>query len=184
MRLASLVFTLFWATSTACAQQADVAASTDFRRTTLIVADAERSMALYRDILGFTPNYDRVLPMSGQALPAGDPGAKARLLLLESKDPWIGWIGMLEWIDPPLDPRKEQPLRLGIGDVVLLFNTRDIDDKCARIKALDGIRFTADVRTVTYPSRDGGPDTRVRGCNFFDADGYFVELNQILEDET
>lgn len=183
MRLVLLVLLLFFGILAASAQQADVAASTDFRRTTLIVADAERSMALYRDILGFTPNYDRVLQMSGRALPAGDAGAKARLLLLQSKDPWIGWIGMLEWIDPPLDPRKDEPVRLGIGDVVLLFNTRDVDEKCNRIKALEGIRFTADVRTVTYPSRDGGPDTLVRGCNFFDADGYFVELNQILDED-
>ena len=138
-------------------------------------------MKLYRDILGFTPGYDQILPMSGQALPAGQPGALARLLLLQSKDPWIGWIGMLEWQDPKLDPRPDVPVRLGVGDVVLLFNTTEIDDKCARIKALEGIRFTADVRTVTYPGRDGGPEIRVRGCNFFDTDGYFVELNQILD---
>ncbi|MEM9288666.1 MAG: VOC family protein [Pseudomonadota bacterium] len=154
---------------------------TDFRRTTLIVADAERSLKLYRDILGFEPNYDKVLSMSGVALPAGEPGAKARLLLLEGNDPWVGWIGMLEWVDPPLDPRADVPTRLGIGDVVLLFNTTKVDERCANIKKLDGVRFTAEPRTVTYPGRNGGPDIKVRGCNFFDADGYLVELNQILE---
>jgi hypothetical protein len=32
-----------------------------------------------------------------------------------------------------------------------------------------------------YPGRDGGPDIRVMGCNFFDPDGILIELNQILE---
>lgn len=155
-------------------------APTDFRRTTLLVADTERSLKLYRDILGFQPNYDKVLEMSGVALPAGQPNAKARLLLLEANNKWVGWIGMLEWLDPPLDPRPDTPTRIGIGDVVLLFNTTKVDERCEAIKKLEGIRFTGDARTTTYPGRNGGPDIYVRGCNFFDADGYFVELNQVL----
>lgn len=154
---------------------------TDFRRITLIVSDIERSLKLYRDILGFEANYDTVLGMSGVALPAGRPGAKARLVLLEANDPWVGWIGLLEWVSPPLDPRKDVPERLGIGDTVMVLNTADIDQRCAQIKMLDGIRFTAAPSTTTYPGRNGGPDIYVRGCNFFDADGYFIELNQILE---
>ncbi|MEO0412675.1 MAG: VOC family protein [Pseudomonadota bacterium] len=154
---------------------------TDFRRTTLIVADMERSLTLYRDALGFVPNYDTVLPMSGVALPAGEPGAKARLVLLEANDRWVGWIGLLQWVDPPLDKRADTPTRMGIGDVVLLFNTEDIDARCASIKGLEGVRMTSGPSTTTYPGRDNGPGIDVRGCNFFDADGHFVELNQVLD---
>lgn len=154
---------------------------TDFRRITLIVSDIERSLALYRDVLGFEANYDSILEMSGVALPAGQPGAKARLVLLEANDPWVGWIGLLEWVEPPLDPRQDMPQRLGIGDTVMVFNTKNIDQRCATIKALKGIRMTAAPSTTTYPGRNGGPDIYVRGCNFFDADGYFIELNQILD---
>jgi catechol 2,3-dioxygenase-like lactoylglutathione lyase family enzyme len=153
---------------------------TDFRRITLIVSDIERSLALYRDVLGFEANYDSILEMSGVALPAGQPGAKARLVLLEANDPWVGWIGLLQWLGPPLDPRQDMPQRLGIGDTVMVFNTTRIDQRCAAIKALKSIRFTAAPSTTTYPGRGDGPDIYVRGCNFFDADGYFIELNQIL----
>ncbi|MEM7569352.1 MAG: VOC family protein [Pseudomonadota bacterium] len=160
--------------------QAEAPRPTDFRRTTLLVADMERSLALYQDTLGFKANYDQVLTMSGTALPAGEPGAKARLVLLEANDPWVGWIGLLQWVDPPLPPRAAPPSRMGIGDVVLLFNTTEIDARCNAIASLEGVRMTAPASTTTYPGRGGGPDIEVRGCNFFDPDGHFVELNQVL----
>jgi hypothetical protein len=53
---------------------------TDIRRTTIIVRDMEKSLALYRDVLGMKVNYDTVVQTSGVALPAGVPGAKARLV--------------------------------------------------------------------------------------------------------
>ena len=55
---------------------------TDVRRATLIVRDMEASLRLYRDVVGMQVNYDTVVETSGVALPAGPPGAKARLVLL------------------------------------------------------------------------------------------------------
>jgi len=55
---------------------------TDVRRVTMIVRSIENSMRLYRDVLGLKVNYDSEVTMSGVALPAGEPGAKARLVLL------------------------------------------------------------------------------------------------------
>ena len=52
---------------------------TDVRRVTLIVRDIEASLRLYRDVVGLKVNYDTVVGTSGVALPAGEPGAKARL---------------------------------------------------------------------------------------------------------
>ncbi|MGQ3228422.1 MAG: VOC family protein, partial [Blastomonas fulva] len=68
---------------------------TDIRRVTLIVRDMETSLRLYRDVVGLQVNYDTVVETSGVALPAGEPGAKARLVLLNSNDPFIGWIGLM-----------------------------------------------------------------------------------------
>ena len=66
----------------------------------------DKSLALYRDVLGLKVNYDIMTTTSGVALPAGEPGAKARLVLLNSNDPWVGWIGLMQWIEPaiPADP--------------------------------------------------------------------------------
>ena len=153
---------------------------TDVRRATIIVRDMERSLRLYRDVIGLQANYDTVVETSGVALPAGEPGAKARLVLLNANDPFVGWIGLMQWTDPPLADPGPYPKRMGPGGVVLVLNTDDVEGRCAAAKAVPGVTFTAEPRLQTYPGRNGGPDIRVMGCNFFDPDGILVELNQLL----
>lgn len=154
---------------------------TDIRRATIIVRDMETSLALYRDVIGLQVNYDTTVQTSGVALPAGEPGASARLVLLNANDPWVGWLGLMQWVDPPI-PAGDYPKRMGPGDVVLVLNTDDAAKRCEQVKGLAGVTFTAEARLQVYPGRNGGPDIRVMGCNFFDPDGILVELNQILED--
>ena len=86
---------------------------TDFRRLSMIVDDIDESLKLYRDILEFQVNYDAEVTMSGKALPAGEPGAKARLVLISSNDSWVGWLGLLQWLDPKLPPREDKFARNG-----------------------------------------------------------------------
>lgn len=154
---------------------------TDVRRATIIVRDMETSLALYRDVIGLAVNYDTTVQTSGVALPAGEPGATARLVLLNANDPWVGWLGLMQWVDPPI-PAGEYRKRMGPGDVVLVLNTDDAAGRCEKVKGLAGVTFTAEARLQVYPGRNGGPDIRVMGCNFFDPDGILVELNQILAD--
>ncbi len=154
---------------------------TDIRRLTIIVRDMEKSLAFYRDVLGLKVNYDIVTTTSGVALPAGEPGAKARLILLNSNDPWIGWIGLMQWIEPAI-PADPYPTRMKPGGAVLVVNTDDAVKRCAMAKAMPSIKMTAEARLQVYPGRNGGPDIRVMGCNVFDPDGILVEINQLLKD--
>lgn len=154
---------------------------TDLRRTSLIVSDIDESLKLYRDVLGFEVNYDTEVTMSGVALPAGEPGAKARLVLISSNDNWVGWIGLLEWLDPKISPASEPRRRMEIGDAILVFNTEKVDEHCAAAKALPGIHMTTDVSNTTYPGRAGGEPIIVRTCYLFDRDGYFMELNKVMD---
>lgn len=155
--------------------------ATDLRRTSLIVSSIDESLKLYRDILGFKVNYDAEVTMSGKALPAGEPGAKARLVLLSTNDSWVGWIGMLEWLDPKLEVPAEPRTRMGIGDAVLVFNTEEVDAHCAAVAKLPGVNVTAPVSETSYPARAGGKPIVVRTCYLFDRDGYFMELNKVLD---
>ena len=152
---------------------------TDVRRTTVIVRDMEASLAFWRDALGLVENYDTEVTLSGVALPVGTPGTRARLVLLNANDPFIGWIGLMELVDPPLD-EPPYPRRLGVGSAVIVVNTNDVEARCAAAAAVPGATMTAEPRLQTYPSRDGGPDIRVMGCNVFDPDGIAVEINQLL----
>lgn len=153
---------------------------TDIRRVTMIVRDMENSLKLYRDVMGLTVNYDAVLPMSGVALPAGEPGAKARLVLLNGNDPFIGWIGLMEWLDPRLPDPGPYQKRMGIGGHVIVTQTADVDRRCAEAAKVPGVHVTGPPRDQTYPGRNGAPPIKVRGCNFFDPDGTLIELNQLI----
>jgi catechol 2,3-dioxygenase-like lactoylglutathione lyase family enzyme len=154
---------------------------TDIRRVTMIVRDMDNSLKLYRDVMGLKVNYDAVLPMSGVALPAGEPGAKARLVLLNGNDPFIGWIGLMEWLDPRLPDPGPYPRRMAIGGHVIVTNTDDLDRRCAEAAKVPGVTVTSPPRDQSYPGRNGAPPIKVRGCNFFDPDGTLIELNQLLK---
>lgn len=152
---------------------------TDVRRTTIIVRDMARTLALYRDVIGLKVNYDAVVTTSGVALPAGQPGSKVRLVLVNSNDPWVGWLGFMEWLDPRLPDPGPYPKRIGIGDPVIVMNTDDVDGRCAAAAKSPGVTMTAEPRMQEYPGRNGGPAIKVKGCNFFDPDGTLIEMNQI-----
>ncbi len=154
---------------------------TDVRRVTMIVRDMDNSLKVYRDVMGLKVNYDMVLPMSGVALPAGEPGAKARLVLLNGNDPFIGWIGLMEWLDPRLPDPGPYPKRMGIGGHVIVTHTQDIDRRCADAAKVPGVTVTSPPRDQQYPGRNGAPPIKVRGCNFFDPDGTLIELNQMQQ---
>ena len=153
---------------------------TDVRRLTILVRDMEASLKFYRDVLGLKVNYDQRLTVSGVALPAGVPGNKVRLVLLNGNDPFIGWIGLMQYFDPPLEA-PTYPKRLIAGGHVLVLNTDDAAKRCAMAKTVPGVTMTAEVREQIYPGRNGGPDIHVMGCNVFDPDGTMVEMNQIVD---
>ena len=152
---------------------------TDIRRVTIIVRDMATSLKLYRDVMGLKVNYDTVVTTSGVALPAGEPNAKARLVLLNSNDPYIGWIGLMQWTSPPLRDPGPYPKRMGPGGIVIVTNTDDVPGKCAAAAKVPGVVMTAPPREQVYPGRNGGAPIRVIGCNFFDPDGILIEMNQL-----
>jgi catechol 2,3-dioxygenase-like lactoylglutathione lyase family enzyme len=154
---------------------------TDIRRITILVRDIDASLKLYRDVLGLKVNYDEAITVGGVALPAGVPGNKTRLVLLNGNDPWIGWIGLMQYTDPPLPDPGPYPTRLQRGGHVIVTNTDDVVRRCAMAKALPGVRMTIEPRVTTYPGRNGGPPVKVMGCNFFDPDGTFLELNHVMQ---
>ena len=191
LSLFALALVILGGCTTIASTSSDVAAPdalsqkfpTDLRRVSLIVDNIDESLKLYRDVLEFEVNYDAEVTMSGVALPAGEPGAKARLVLISSNDSWVGWIGLLQWLDPSL-PRRGAPERMGIGDAILVFNTEKVDEHCAAAAKLPEIKVTAEASNTTYPPRGDGEPIVVRTCYLFDRDGYFMELNKVLDRES
>lgn len=154
---------------------------TDFRRTTLIVRDLDNSLKLYRDVLGLRLQYENPTEMTGKAIPAGGEGDKARFALLSANDPWVGMIGMLQWVDPPLPDPGPYPTRLKPGDIVLVMNTDDVEGRCARAKDVPGVTINAEPHLQIFGSRNGSGELHVMGCTLFDPDGNLIEINQIVK---
>ena len=193
MRLSALLLAAALGAAPACAQttteKATAAAGvetpkerlpTDVRRLTILVRNMENSLKLYRDVMGLKVNYDQKLTVSGVALPAGQPGNPVRLVLLNGNDPFIGWIGLMEYSNPELEAEDPYPKRLKAGGHVLILDVDDAVKRCEMAKSVPGVHFTSEARLQVYPGRNGGPDIKVMGCNFFDPDGLLVEMNQIV----
>lgn len=153
---------------------------TDIRRVTIIVEDIERSLKLYRDALGMRVNYDAEMTVSGPAFAHGRPGRKVRLVLVQSNDPWIGWIGLFQYLDPPLPRRAPVPTELEVGSHVIVTSVADANAACAAAARAPGVRMMVPPKIEEYPGRNGGPPIRVLGCQIWDADGAYLELNQVM----
>ncbi|MBT8059864.1 MAG: VOC family protein [Gammaproteobacteria bacterium] len=155
---------------------------TDFRRVTMMVNRMEPALSIYRDVLGMEVYFDQEIVVSGKALPAGEAESKTRLVILRCNDPYIGMLGMMQYIDPPLpepDPRPV-PGRLSAGDIVFVMNHENVEAAFEKLKDIEGIEMVAEPHVSEYPG-DGGSVLRVMGISFFDPNGYFIELKQIVE---
>jgi catechol 2,3-dioxygenase-like lactoylglutathione lyase family enzyme len=153
----------------------------DIRRTTIIVRDIERSLKLYRDALGMKVNYDAGMNVSSPGFAQGGPPRPIRLVLLNANDPWIGWIGLIQYTDNPNRPRVRVPRVLGPGSHIMVAAVADAQKACDAAIAAPGVRMMSPTKVSEYPPRTpGAPNIRVLGCQFFDADGAYLELNQTL----
>ena len=154
-------------------------APVDFRRATMLVNDIETPLRIYRDILGMRVYYDQQLTISGDGLPAGEPGAKARLVMLQANHPWVGMLGIVQYLDPPLPPPPPRQRRLGIGDAVFLMNCDDVRAVHLQLREVQGLFVHSEPRVREFP-KPGGGRFRLLGMSFFDPNGYFVELSEWL----
>ena len=118
----------------------------DLRRTTLVVRDIEKSLALYRDALGMTVEYDQELTSPGLAMRYGADGQnRSRLVLLKANDSFIGMLGLWQFLDQTAqDLAEPDPADFTPGEIVLLFNSKTLD--------------------VTFPAAAAAPGASSSGC--------------------
>jgi catechol 2,3-dioxygenase-like lactoylglutathione lyase family enzyme len=153
----------------------------DLRRTTLIVRDIEASLALYRDVLGMTVEYDQELtsPRLGRA--GSDGTNRSRLVLLKANDGFIGMLGLWQFLDQTgADRRPPMAADFTPGTIVLLFNTADVANAYRAAAASRGVREVSPPTERRYPSPAG--DIVVIVSMLVDPDGHTIELNQLISD--
>ena len=148
------------------------------RRSTLLVGDLDRSIAFY-EALGFTRSYDRGGerdPARPMVLPLNVQPAASRLVIMKSRDPWIGMIGLLAYDRPKPPTNRKLADQIGAGDTILMVEIGDAAEAHTHLVSL-GARILQPPQPFEAALADGSP---IKGINFFavDPDGRVIEASQ------
>lgn len=150
--------------------------SSFLKRTTFVVADAGRQAEFYRHVFGMTIWYDNELIPDADFPPAAPPGSRARLVILEARDPVIGKLGFLQYLDhPPARAVAASRERVRLGDPILVFETDDIAGVAARLRDTDAT-LVAGPKDWEVPSPDGRGVIRLTTLSLFDPEGIYMEV--------
>lgn len=160
-----------------------IAQETAVRRTTLLVEDLGRSMDFYQR-LGLTPWFEKSSRDTddGGVIGANDLPLTAdpkigRIVIMRGNDDRIGMIGLLAYERPPLANARGNLMGLGVGDVIIMIETDDINFVYNRLQET-GARFH------TPPERFevSNPDGTVRDTGYrmfvYDPDGHLIEVSE------
>jgi catechol 2,3-dioxygenase-like lactoylglutathione lyase family enzyme len=147
------------------------------KRTTLIVADAARSIAFYRDVVGMEEYYNQTMTVGGKIIPTGQPGATVHLGIMEASHPEVGKLGLLQWTDPPLVRAQPSTGNVGIGNLLLVLETDDMDGLFRRLQTSPDCQIHCAPYEWQVPRGDGTGSRTLFTLSFFDPDGFFVEVN-------
>lgn len=152
----------------------------DLRRTTLVVKDMEASLKFYRDALGLKVTYDNIIRTPRTAKDDASAERSLHLVFLRANDDYIGQIGLMQYTKPVRTPRPAKSGDLSPGDIVLVFNTKGLQAKFDKAKAL-GVKVDEAPHPTSYPSYDGKGVINVMFSAFYDPDGHYIELNEVLD---
>jgi catechol 2,3-dioxygenase-like lactoylglutathione lyase family enzyme len=148
------------------------------KRTTLIVRDAERAAHWYEHVFGMARTMDTPFMLSGTQLAAGKKGDQTRLVIMRANHDVIGMIGLLQWLDPPMDAPSEVPTRIAFGVPIFVVAAEDCKATVARAHDLGSHIYCAPREWQVKGFN--GKTKQMIGASFFDLDGYFFEVNQTL----
>ncbi|MDJ0709242.1 MAG: VOC family protein [Woeseiaceae bacterium] len=148
------------------------------KRTTLIVRDVKKSQQWYEDVLGMSVWMDTDFTLSGEGLAAGKAGDVTHLTIMQANDPVIGMIGLLQWVDPPMEAPAKIPTAVTYGNPTFVVEAEDAVASFEAAKELG-----THVHSEPHEWSTRGADGRMKhflSVSLFDPDGYFFEMNQVL----
>jgi hypothetical protein len=115
-----------------------------------------------------------------------DREQKLRLIFLKASHDYVGVIGLIDYeYGYPDHPAHTKPVRregFTPGNAILLFNTDGLEEKWQAIENAPGVEIISNPKLSSYPGYGGTGEIRVLVSKFYDADGYILEVNQVLRD--
>lgn len=155
---------------------------TDFRRVTMMVSHMESALTIYRDILGMEAYYDQEVEVAVPGAPSGAARTPARLVILKCNDPYIGMLGLMKLLDgsEPVRPPRPDGAPLGPGEAVFVMQHENVEVAYEKLREVEGVRIVNKPEVSDFKRSDGGV-MHIEGLRFFDPNGYFIDLNQVVE---
>ncbi len=149
------------------------------KRTTVMVRDAEKAARWYEDVLGMSRWMDTPFTLSGNQLASGKKGDQTRLIIMQAEHDEIGMIGLLQWVDPVRDDiPADLPTEIPFGTPIFVVASKDTRGAVERARAA-GSRIHAEPLDWTVTGADGRKKDMI-GASFWDLDGNFFEVNQVV----
>ena len=142
------------------------------RRTTIVVEDIEKSLKFYRDIMGLEVFYDGEIGADATGKLLGVDGARVRVVSLKGEETTFGMVGLMQYLSPTVNPRRNVQDMQMPADIVLIFRTTEIHRLYEAFKDA-GMRIQCAPVQYEIPGRG-----MVTGMSVFDDDGVLVELSQ------
>lgn len=150
-------------------------AISEIHHVALAVSNMERSVAFYRDILGFrktldmpfgSPSLDRLLRMR--------PGTAGRSVILQQGMSTVGEVELVQFSPPPTTPTPAKGAG-GLGAFLLSFEVRDEELNAVYRRLLEkGIVCYSEPQVLELPGYGA-----TRAVVFEDPDGQMIELIQL-----
>jgi catechol 2,3-dioxygenase-like lactoylglutathione lyase family enzyme len=161
---------------------------TAVRRTTLLVEDISKSMDFYQR-LGLMPWYEKTSRdtddggvVGANDLPLTADPKVGRIVIMRGNHDRIGMIGLLGYERPPLASARGNLMGLGVGDIIIMIETDDINFIYNRLQET-GARF----HTTPERFEISNPDGSVRDTGYrmfvYDPDGHLIEVSEPTERE-
>jgi catechol 2,3-dioxygenase-like lactoylglutathione lyase family enzyme len=139
------------------------------KRPNLLVADLDRSLVIYQDILGFFPGRISESSTDSYSYPVFNIPREARMRYTYLGEPGEERVfGLTEVTGVEMQPVANAPHR-----TTVVIGVMDIDDKITRLKAL-GLK-------MTEPKVAGGSEFTFTEVAFTDPDGHLIVLYEIME---
>jgi catechol 2,3-dioxygenase-like lactoylglutathione lyase family enzyme len=147
------------------------------QRVTLWVRDADRSLALYRDLLGLPVLEDKLVPGPYIGRMVGYEAAGLRIVHLGSgSDGWVGLYELRDATPAPVDLPSPPAKQLARGQATVVFRATGVEALAERLVAA-GYRFL--LPPASYIKETGSelfPAGRYVEAIFHDPDGIPVSL--------
>lgn len=145
---------LIFATEIALAQSSgDVPELTPVRRTTIVTADVDASLRFYRDLLGFTVEYDQRVTDTGTLALLAPGASEGRAIALRYGERMGGSIGLFWTPGLPAQTKCVSPALPGAVSVLLLT-----DDLTTLRAQLDAAGVPGVTPTASYNESRGPTD--------------------------